>query len=336
MKRIKRFMLIIVIVIGVPCAYISIKPSKFKVVRSIEIGVPSGTLYNYINNYTTWQEWNSWIIQDKTMVLKYGSINKGVDAFYSWNGKDGSGSMKTISVETDSYIEQEMTFEESVSTVKWTFEEKEKNTIVTWSIEGKLNFMMKAISLFLGGMDKMIGEEYERSLATIKRNISKKYNDVTFEYKGITEHGGGFYLYLPIRSTTAEEFNYFFIERIEELIKYANKNGVEIIGAPFTIFTSFQKENTWEGRVALPIGERVYTDSSILPIGCKYLDKQKVLKGVHKGIYKSLKESWNTLNTYSRQQKFETNGYLFEVYRINRDDTSDATEWVTDMYIPIK
>ena len=50
---------------------------------------------------------------------------------------------------------------------EFTFRPEGDQTVVTWSMSGKNNFMAKAIHLFMN-MDKMIGGQFEQGLAQIK------------------------------------------------------------------------------------------------------------------------------------------------------------------------
>ena len=49
-----------------------------------------------------------------------------------------------------------------------TFAPEGTGTKVTWSIDGQSNFMAKAMELFGGNMDKMMGPDFERGLAGLK------------------------------------------------------------------------------------------------------------------------------------------------------------------------
>ena len=46
-------------------------------------------------------------------------------------------------------------------------------TRVTWTMSGQNNFMGKAMSLFMD-MDKMIGKDFEKGLASLKEVVEKK------------------------------------------------------------------------------------------------------------------------------------------------------------------
>jgi hypothetical protein len=55
----------------------------------------------------------------------------------------------------------------SISTAEFTFRPEGDHTVVTWSMEGRNNFMAKAIHLVMN-MDRMIGGQFEKGLAEMK------------------------------------------------------------------------------------------------------------------------------------------------------------------------
>ncbi len=55
----------------------------------------------------------------------------------------------------------------STSTADFTFKPEGDKTAVTWSMEGKNNFLAKALHLVMN-MDKMVGGEFEKGLADMK------------------------------------------------------------------------------------------------------------------------------------------------------------------------
>jgi hypothetical protein len=56
---------------------------------------------------------------------------------------------------------------QATNTAQFTFKPAGNQTAVTWSMEGKNNFMAKAFCLFMN-MDKMVGGQFEKGLAQMK------------------------------------------------------------------------------------------------------------------------------------------------------------------------
>ena len=55
----------------------------------------------------------------------------------------------------------------ATNTAEFTFKQQGNQTVVTWGIFGKNNFMSKAVGLFMN-MDKMVGSQLEQGLAQMK------------------------------------------------------------------------------------------------------------------------------------------------------------------------
>jgi hypothetical protein len=55
----------------------------------------------------------------------------------------------------------------ATNTAEFTFKPEGSQALVTWNMSGKNNFMAKAIHLFIN-MDKMIGGQFEKGLASMK------------------------------------------------------------------------------------------------------------------------------------------------------------------------
>jgi hypothetical protein len=56
---------------------------------------------------------------------------------------------------------------EATNTATFSFQKTAEGTKTTWAMDGKNNFMSKAMHLVMN-MDKMIGPDFERGLASLK------------------------------------------------------------------------------------------------------------------------------------------------------------------------
>ena len=56
---------------------------------------------------------------------------------------------------------------------EFTFKPDGNQTVVTWTMSGKNNFISKAVSLVMD-CDKMVGGQFEKGLASIKSIVEKK------------------------------------------------------------------------------------------------------------------------------------------------------------------
>src|SRR4029077_21241692 len=96
-------------------------------------------------------------------------------AIYSWIGNKnvGEGRMTIVESRTSDFIRIKLEFMRpfaGINDVKFTFEPKNGGTFVTWTMDGKHNFIIKAFTIFMS-MDKMIGGMFEKGLASLKTNV---------------------------------------------------------------------------------------------------------------------------------------------------------------------
>jgi hypothetical protein len=58
------------------------------------------------------------------------------------------------------------------SEAEFTFKPQDDQTLVTWSMSGKKNFISKAVCMFMN-MDKMVGGDFEKGLVNLKAIVEK-------------------------------------------------------------------------------------------------------------------------------------------------------------------
>ena len=106
------------------------------------------------------------------MKQTYEGAPAGVGAIYKWVGNNqvGEGRMTITESRPSELIRIKLEFYKpfaATNTAEFTFKPAANPTAVTWSMTGSKNFMAKAIHLFMN-MDKMIGGQFEKGLASMK------------------------------------------------------------------------------------------------------------------------------------------------------------------------
>jgi hypothetical protein len=101
-----------------------------------------------------------------------GGAPAGVGAIYAWTGNNevGEGRMTITESRRSDLVRVKLEFFKpfaATNTAEFTFKPDGNQTAVTWSMFGQNNFMAKAIHLFMN-MDKMIGGQFEKGLASMK------------------------------------------------------------------------------------------------------------------------------------------------------------------------
>jgi hypothetical protein len=162
----------LVILIVVLVIIVATRPSTFRVQRAITIGAPAENVFDRINDFRNWGTWSPWEKKDPDMKRTFGDQTAGVGGTYAWAGDRnvGEGRMTIERSERPSLVQIKLEFFKpfaGTNTATFTLAPATGGTTVTWSMDGRYNFVSKAFSMVMD-MDKMIGNDFEAGLAAIK------------------------------------------------------------------------------------------------------------------------------------------------------------------------
>jgi len=341
MKALKYLFLLLLLIIVAGAIYVATLESSYDVSRTKIIKAPVEVVYNNVNDYANWPDWSPWIEQEPLAALTFGEKTSDEGATYGWNGEIlGEGSMETLAVKTNESINQKITFIkpwESQSDIYWTFKSVEEGTEVSWGMKGELDFMSRAFMTFSGGMEKEVGPDFERGLFKLDSVLQVNMKKYSITVNGPTTHGGGYYLY-STTSCKMDEFQAKMNEMMPKAIMYAQKNKIQMAGAPFTIYHVFDEENNAViFSCAVPVAEKVITESGS-GIQTGMLKPFKAIKTTLKGDYGNLKEAWETTYKYLIDSKLEqvVGSASIEVSLTDPMNTPNPADWLTEIYVPVK
>jgi len=171
---IKKLLLVLAVAVAALAVVVATRPDAYHVERSLEVGAPAATIFATVGDLRTWGSWSPWDKRDPDMHKTFTATTSGVGASYAWEGnkKVGKGKMTITDEQPPERLVERLEFIEPFQSVaETTFDFKSTSpasTRVTWSLDGKSNFVGKAFSLVMS-MDKMIGADFEDGLANLKR-----------------------------------------------------------------------------------------------------------------------------------------------------------------------
>lgn len=153
-------------------AFVLTRPNEFRVVRELVINSPPQTPFHHVNNLKTWNDWSPWAKLDPNCKMTYGEKVEGAGAWYEWNGnnKVGEGKLSITESRPNDSLRMKLQFIRPFkceNDVDFTFKREGNGTRVIWGMDGKNNFMSKAMCLFMN-MDKMVGADFEKGLNSLK------------------------------------------------------------------------------------------------------------------------------------------------------------------------
>lgn len=153
-------------------------PKSYSVSRTVTINAPDSIIYRNIADFNQFYKWNPWAKMEPSAKVSFDGIPEKPGHQYNWKGEQtGSGLMKIKSVELNKQIDIELKFIgpfESVADTKFSIEPKNTAHTVTWTMSGENNMVSKWMCLLMGGMDKMIGKDFESGLASLKEKSEKE------------------------------------------------------------------------------------------------------------------------------------------------------------------
>lgn len=152
---------------------IAMQPEDYKVTRTQTIAASPSAVHGLINDFHKWDAWSPWAKLDPNMKTTFEGPASGPGAMYSWTGDDkvGEGKMTILESDPGKRVKIQLDFLKpiaSTSLTEFRVSPAGDGSSVEWQMEGKNNFMSKAFCLVMGGMDKMIGPDFEKGLAQMK------------------------------------------------------------------------------------------------------------------------------------------------------------------------
>ena len=156
-------------------AFVAMQPAEFRVSRSASIAAPITEVFTQVNDLRQMNAWSPWLEPDPQVKLTYEGPSAGTGALFSWDGNKQVGAGRLTIVDSRPYdcIRIQLDFFRpfaSIADTEFTFKTEGDRTVVTWTMKGRKIFMTKLIGLFLS-MDKMIGGNFAKGLATMKSRV---------------------------------------------------------------------------------------------------------------------------------------------------------------------
>lgn len=178
MKFLKIFLVVVVVLIAIILIGSLFLPNTYTVSRTTNIAASDTTVYKNIADFNSFKQWNPWYKMEPTAKTTISGTPEQAGHLYEWVGKEtGSGQMKITSVKPLAEVKIELKFIkpfESLANTQFNIAKQVDSTKVTWTMSGENNIMSKWICLVMGGMDSMIGKDFEAGLKSLKEMSEQK------------------------------------------------------------------------------------------------------------------------------------------------------------------
>lgn len=340
MKILKYLVFLILIVLIGSAIYFGTQDGTYEIRDSKTIEAPAEVVFQKVNNLKSWETWSPWIAEDADHSFTYAEKSSGEGASFSWDGKTG-GSIVTTKVIPNKEIAQDLIVMSSLgerhSNIHWDFEEVDDATKVTWTMKGVQTLTDKVSAAILGNdFNSDIHKKNRLALDKISTEIEDDMKHYTINVDGVTQYGGGYYMYT---TTVAKqhEVNERLEAMLQEVSNFIERNHINAAGKPMAIYNEIDDANgTVIFSAGIPVKEQVITpEGSLIVSG--FMEKITAVKISLKGDYKHLTEAYIKGRTYMNKNSLQINPNvkIFEVYETDPSKIRNPADWVTDIYLPI-
>jgi effector-binding domain-containing protein len=343
MKILKRILLFLVVIIALAAIYVAMQPAEYNVQRSKVINAPTASVYATINELRTWEDWGSWYRKDTTIEVSYGEVTSGEGANNSWTSKDGPGKMTTVAAVPNKPIDQEMQFADyDPSVVRWTFEEVEGGTKVTWIMEDdNTPFVFKMGAAMSGGYEAMLAPDMEEGLDNLNVLMTEKMkleNSFRIEEVSVTDLDKKTFIGFKQNTSTEithEEMTALFMANMPKAGMHAVNNGL-VLGdyTPGSVYTKWDEENKEaEFYIGLLLHKNIKAGEGMETLSVPKGKGIKVTKYGKYGIGDM--EAHAKIAAFMDANKLEATGLVWELYE-NDPITVQPQDIRTDIYYLLK
>jgi hypothetical protein len=174
---IKKILAVLVVLIAAFAGYVALQPDELLVQRQATIAAPPAAVFEQVNDLKKWDAWSPWAKMDPNAKIGFEGPAAGKDAAFTWSGNDkiGEGRMTIVDSRPAELVDIKVDFTkpfENSSSSKFELKPEANQTLVTWSMGGRQNFIEKAMCIVFNGK-KMISDEMEKGLSNLKAVAEK-------------------------------------------------------------------------------------------------------------------------------------------------------------------
>jgi len=337
MRILKYLFLLLLLSLVALSIFVATQKGNFTVERSKIINSPKSSIYNYVNDYKNWKEWNSLAVEDSLIIITLSQNTIGKNSTCSWEAEEGDGNIQTINIKEGDSIFQKMNFNGNSVDVVMSFKDTLGKTKVSWKAKGEMGFLFKVLTAFNGGAQKIFGSMFEKSLANLDKKLDYEINTYSVKVNGLANIPETFYLAQTFTSEFSKVGKNSGIV-FSKITIFCKKNNIAISGKPFIIYHTYDttKELT-KLSICIPIKDPIFiTEGS--DISSDTLKPFQAVKTTLTGDYSHTKKALDKTAEYFRS-KYLTQDKTFshiEIYSIGKNEINNPSKWITEIYYPIK
>ena len=161
-------------------------------------------------------------------------------------------------------------------------------------------------------------------------------NEFEVTVDGLTQYGGGFYLF-NTSSSRLDEIGSKMAGMFGQVAGFFAQNNIQMDGMPFTIYEQIDEANNNAiFSAAIPVSSRVITPAGS-PVLCGFMEPVMTVKTTLRGKYDYLDKAYLAAQQYLAENNMtaDPTKKMFEIYANDPGDFPNPADWVTEVYIPV-
>ncbi|MBZ9787668.1 AraC family transcriptional regulator [Psychroflexus sp. CAK57W] len=223
--------------------------------------------------------------------------------------------------------------------INWTFATSDKNSTIAVDLKSDASFLQKTEYIFKGKTHLEIAEKtIKESLKTLEDSIQKEISVYDISPIGLVETGG-FYL---LHATSAAKLNFKTIldksiPVFESVENFMEEQRFDVYKGRIVLF-----ENLYEDADNIIFSSGIGTEQAVaipdyFEVLSKPIRRSTYFKTQLTGDYVNLKQLLSVGQSAVEKRDLVINRFLkpFLVFEVDRNDTVNPAELVTNFYIPI-
>lgn len=309
-------------------------PSKVHVERSITVNTAPDIPFNLINDLSKFNDWSPWYNIDTNTVYTNSELKTGVGAWISWKSDNpdvGNGKLSITESKPNELIVTKLEFEGwDPSGASYLFTTENNTTKITWTMDSDMgyNVIGRWFGLF---MDDMIGKDYDKGLAAIKKICEEQpIQDkvVGFDVNLRTLPTQNF-IYLTNQNINANEIGLKIGESLMKLDAFAKNNKVDVAGPPFTVW--YSPTNFVTG---IPISGELLASDKDIKVGQQAGCDAYVVS--YYGAYSNTQAVYENMSSFITEKGKRPSGPPRELYLSDPVLEKDTAKWLTEIVFPVQ
>ncbi len=335
MRILKYLFLLLLLSLVALSIFIATQKGVFTVEKSKIINSPRSSVFIYANDLNNWKDWNSLAIEDSLINITYSNKTIGTGSFCNWDGKEGSGELKTTNSKENDSILQTMSFNGNSADIVIRFKDTLGKTKVTWQAKGRMSFLLKVKTIFDGGANRIFGDIFEKSLANLDKKLDYEMNTYDVNVNGVVKKLDAFYL---AQTFTSEFSNVGKNSGIvfSKISTFCTNNNITIHGKPFVIYHTYDTtKKLTKMSICIPIKKSIFiTEGS--EISSDTLKSFEAVKNTLTGDYSHRDKALNKSLDFFKKNNLKTDPSFshLEVYSIGKNEINNPSKWKTEIYFP--